>query len=330
MAMIRLAAILVWLAGHVLADPLLSVDITLAEGEDYGEAAAVILDMGADATSFSLMWDELETEPGAFPPIPSWAEATNDYFPTLGLQFTLTFSVIDTVADRRPEDLRDLPWDDPVVIARFAAHVGWVLNRMPDVQIIAIAVGNEVDAHLQTAEEVAAYARFLAAARAEIARLRPGVPVAAKLTFSGLTVDPARLQPIIDAGEAAFFTYYPFDAGFALRPPGDAAGDLDRMITMAQGKALWLLEAGYPSDGCGVPPDGQAEFVRALRASVATRADAVALVSFTFLTDLPEDVVNHLTGYYGVSDDCFRRYLSSLGLRQVDGTPKPGFAALAE
>jgi hypothetical protein len=31
---------------------------------------------------------------------------------------------------------------------------------------------------------------------------------AAKLTFAGLAADPARLQPILDAGDAAFMTYY--------------------------------------------------------------------------------------------------------------------------
>ncbi|MGL5009074.1 MAG: hypothetical protein ACRC6I_04280 [Paracoccaceae bacterium] len=317
------------MATTAAADPILSIDITLAEGEEYPDAVAVIRAAGAGATSLSLFWDELEPTPGVYAPKDNWPAIANIYFPFTGLDFTLTFSVIDTVADRRPPDLQGLPWDDPLVIARFTAHLTAVLERLPNVPIIAIAVGNEVDAHLADPDDIAAYARFLAAARTHLATLRPGLPVAAKLTFSGLTADPARLQPILDAGDAAFFTYYPRAPDFSLRPPTDAPADLDRMIDLAAGKPLWLLEAGYPSDGCGTAPDGQAEFVREIKAAAMARGDEIALLSFTFLTDLPEAAVDDLTQYYGVPGDCFRRYLGSLGLRTAVGAPKPAFAALS-
>jgi hypothetical protein len=112
-----------------------------------------------------------------------------------------------------------------------------------------------------------------------------------------------------------------------LRPTTDVPADVTRMITIAAAEPLWLLEAGYPSGGCGVQPGGQLAFVRALRA--ATQTDAVALVSFTYLTDLPDDVPDGYTAYYGIGTDCFRRYLGTLGLRAVDGTAKPALAAIA-
>ena len=316
------------LATPAAADPLLSIDITLADGEDYPAAVRVVKDAGANATSLSLFWDDLETEPGVYAPKDNWPMIANLYFPATGLAYTLTFSVIDTVVDRRPPDLRGLAWDDPLVISRFSAHADAVLARMPRVHFKAIAIGNEVDAFLTNPADVAAYARFLVAVRDHLAKTRPGVPVAAKLTFSGLIGDPARLAPILQAGDAAFFTYYPLKPDFNLRPPTDATQDLDAMLELASGKPLWLLESGYPSNGCGAPEGGQEVFFKTLLAAVALHKEAVALVSATYLTDLPDSEVSGFSDYYGVGGDCFARYLGSLGLRQYDGTAKPALAAL--
>ena len=323
-----LATIAIMLATQAHADPLLSIDITLADGEDYPAAIKVVKAAGANATSLSLFWDDLETEPGVYAPKDNWPIIANLYFPSTRLAYTLTFSVIDTVVDRRPPDLRGFSWDDPLVISRFIAHADAVLARMPLVHFKAIAIGNEVDAFLTTPADVAAYATFLAAVRDHLAKTLPGVPVAAKLTFSGLSADPARLAPILRAGDAAFFTYYPLNPDFTLRPPTDAAHDLDVMLDLAAGKPLWLLEAGYPSKGCDAPEGGQGIFFKTLLAAVSQHKDAIALVSATYLTDLPDAVVDGFSDYYGVGGDCFARYLGSLGLRQFDGTAKPALAAL--
>lgn len=326
--MIRAAALLALVATAAQADPILSVDITLAGGEDYGAAVQVIRDAGAQASSLSLFWDDLEPRPGVFAPEDDWPAIANVYFPTTGLQFTLTLSVIDTVADRRPADLHGMAWDDPAVIARFKAHATAVLERMPMVPLIAIAVGNEVDAHLTSDAEAQAYARFLTQARAHIATLRPGLPVAAKLTFAGLTANPDRWQPVLAAGDALFATYYPLSPDFAVRPLADVPGDLDRLLALAGGRPLWLMEAGYPSGGCGAPETAQRDFVALMRAEAAARGDSVALLSFTYLTDLPDAEARAYAAYYGIEGDCFRRYLATLGLREADGTPKPALAAL--
>jgi hypothetical protein len=99
------------------------------------------------------------------------------------------------------------------------------------------------------------------------------------------------------------------------------------MLQIADGKPLWPLEAGYPSDACGVEPGGQAAFVTAPRC--ATAVEGVALLSFTYLIDLREDVVDSYAACYRIGTDCFRRYLATLGLRTVDATAKPALAAIA-
>lgn len=116
--------------------------------------------------------------------------------------------------------------------------------------------------------------------------------------------------------------YYPLTEEFALRPPEVVAGDLDRVEAIAGGMPILLMEAGYPSDGCGGTPADQQAFVAELLRE-AGRREQVRLVSLTWLGDVPEAVVEGYVRAFGVDDGCFRRFLGSLGLRSASGAAKP-------
>ena len=141
-ALRRLAALLCLAAFPAWAEPpaILSVDITPRADEDYQRSIDIIKSMGATATSLSLAWDELEPA-GTYAPADDWPAIANSYYPAQGMALNLTFSVIDTVQDRRPADLRTLAWDDPAVMSRFQTHLTDVLTRMPDVDLVAISIG---------------------------------------------------------------------------------------------------------------------------------------------------------------------------------------------
>ncbi len=319
---LRLAAVWLTTASIATAEPVLSIDITLAPGEPYENAVAAIGDLGAKTTSLSLMWDDLERVPGEYSPKDDWPAIANLYFSTTDLALTLTFSVIDTTADRRPDDLKGRSWDDPVVIQRFIAHAQAVLSRMPRVEIIAITVGNEVDVLLTDPAEIAAFARFLGAVRPAIAGIRPDVPFGTKLTFGGLAQGNRDYSALLSASDGVFATHYPLGAGFRIRPVAEVSGDIAALVKLANGRGVWLLEAGYPSQGCNVPEGGQEQFVEALFASAFAEPE-IRLVSYTYLTDLSEPELDSYAQYYGIGADCFRRYLGSLGLRANDGGMKP-------
>jgi hypothetical protein len=325
----RLALALCLLASPALAEPLLSIDITTLPGEVYDQPIAIARAAGARVTSLSLAWDELEPA-GRYAPPNDWPAIANAYYPAQNVDLTLTFSVIDTTADRRPPDLRGLSWDDPALGDRFDAHLRHVLSLMPDVTLHAIAIGNEVDASLTTQTDIAAFARFLAAARQTVQTLRPGVPVATKLTATALLADRARYAPLIDAGDAVFATYYPLTASFQVRPPDAPTTDLPDLIAAAMGKPLYLLEAGYPSAGCTSTPADQTAFFSALMATWDLHKAEIPLISLSWLTDITPAETAAYSGYYGVADDCFARYLSSLGLRDAQGHPKPALTLLSK
>lgn len=325
--MIRAALLTLALVAPLRAEPVLSIDITEAAGEDFGTAMAVALEAGAEATSLSLYWDDLEPDGPGYAPAFDWPAIANAVYPEQGLSLTLTFSLIDTVADRRRADLKGLSWDDPRVISAFTAHLREVLGRMEDTDLRAIAIGNELDGLLRDPSEIAAFARLLAAARAEVAQLRPGVPVGSKLTLGALTTRPDIWQPILAQSAALMVTYYPLDADFAARGSGVVAGDLGQLAALSPALPIYLLEAGYPSGGCGASEADQADFVRNLIATSAA-TPRIALVSLTWLSDMAPQEAEALAGYYGLTDRCFTGYLASIGLRRNDGSPKPALEYL--
>ena len=170
-----------------LAEPVLAVAGTMDATEDY----AVVLDgleaVGADATTLTLFWDQMEVD-GVYTPNPNWPEIADLVYPSENLQLSLMISVIDTVADRRPVDLQQMAFSDPVVIARFESFLTEVLTAMPEVTLTSIGIGNEVDVY-RTDENYDDFAVFFAAASDVAHRLVPGVPVGASFTWDGLQSD---------------------------------------------------------------------------------------------------------------------------------------------
>jgi hypothetical protein len=156
-----------------------------------------------------------------------------------------------------------------------------------------------------------------------VARWRPDVSAGTKLTFAWLSADPCRLGPVIDQVTDLHLTYYPIDAEFGVRADLEVAADLDRMLALSKGKPNYILEAGYPSDGCNVKPGGQLAFFQDFLAASETHRQEVALVSMTWLTDLTDTVLADYAEYYSLGALCFASYLQSLGLRDQTGAAKP-------
>jgi hypothetical protein len=324
--MIRAVAFAV-LATAGQADPLLSVAGTFDASTDYEIVLEQLQAVNADATSVSLFWDEMEKD-GHYAPEFDWPAIANMVYPRRGLKISLMFSVVDTVTDRRPADLRRLRYDDPVVIERFKAFLTSVLQRMPDVTLTSIGIGNEVDGVL-SGQEWDQYGTFFAAARDIAHGLRPGVPVGVTMTRSGfIGPDAVRARKLADLGDVWMLNYYPLAAGFHIEDPQTAAPALESILMMARGKQVYLTETGYPSGGCDASETGQLQFTRNVLEFAAAHAQQMPMVTLVFLHDLPPTDVDRYVSYYGVDSDCFAAYLATLGLRTFDGVDKPAFAWL--
>ena len=307
--------------------------MTQADGESFDDALALVQAAGVQATSLPVFWDEIERAPGVFDPDPNWLAIADAFYPGAGIQIVLGIHPIDTNQDRRPADLQGRPFDDPQVIARYGALLEWALSQTPDLDLVVLSVGNEVDALLGSdAEAWAAYGRFFDAARARVHQTRPGLHVGAKATYGGLMGDSqSALQALNARADALLVTYYPLGPDFAAHPPSAVQGDVDRLLAAYPDGPVHLLETGYPSGtSCGGSPGRQADFVREVFRAWDRHAARIRSVEFTWLTDIAPATVDAYVDYYGVDDACFRDYLGTLGLREHDGSSKPAWDRLVE
>ena len=323
--MIRAVLLASCMAISARAEPVLSLAGTLPASGDYGLVLSAIDGLGAKATSLTLFWDDLERE-GRYVADPDWPAIAEAVYPARGLALHLTISVIDTVADRRPDDLRAFAWDDPRVAARFARFVDEVLSRMPRTRLLTLVIGNEVDGHLAGADWER-YGRFFDAARRHVRTARPDLPVSVTLTWPGLR-DLPEARALAMRGDTLSVTWYPSGPGFDFGAPVDAGAELDAMIRLAAPRPVDLAEIGFPSAGCGSSPARQGDVLSAILTE-ATARDAVRLVQLVWSHDIAASEVAEYAGYYGVPDPCFAAYLGSLGLRTADDVPKPAFDRLA-
>lgn len=310
----------------------LEIDITTSESDDFEAAIAKAKSAGAQSVPLTIFWDQIETAPYEFNPDPNWLEVANAFYPATGLEVTLTISVLDTNTDRRPADLKNRPFDDPEVIARFNALLDYVAAQTPDVRFTALAIGNEIDGVLSNhADAWQQYTAFLEQTAAYAHSLWPGLPVGAKVMFDGARTYPAYIRPLWEVSDALMLTYYPLHDDFTVRQPDTVHDDFAEMVTVAQGKPVYLLELGYPSSPvCESSEAQQAEFIHQAFLAWDEHADDIALISFSWLTDLSPQLVEQFQKYYGIENKAFGEYLRTLGLRTWpgDGEDKPAFHQL--
>ncbi|MGB8813329.1 MAG: hypothetical protein WCC57_09090 [Paracoccaceae bacterium] len=312
----------------VRAEQTLSVAVTMAQDRDFIQAMLAAQKIGAQATTLSLFWDETMVD-GHYAPARDWSTVANSFYPTIRVKLSLVLSVIDTVVDRRPAELRGLAWDDPALLTAFEAYATAVISRMDRVDLVSISIGNEVDGYLASGAEWAAYQQFFIRAKAVVKRLRPSVPVGVNLTWPELNgASGEQAQALAAQGDVWLINHYSLDGGFAIRPPSEITATLDAMLKMAGDAPVYLAEVGYPSGGCGSDEAGQLAFYQTLFAAWDARAARIPLITLVWLHDLPDSEVQNLAEYYGVGGDCFARYLGTLGLRTYEGEDKPAYAWL--
>ncbi|NOY99848.1 MAG: hypothetical protein GXP40_11735 [Chloroflexi bacterium] len=312
---------------------ILSIDVTDPADGDYDAALRAALSAGAQAVGLSVFWDDIETAPGEYQPNPNFLEIANAYYPARRTAIDLVLNPIDTNQLRTPADLRDRPFDDPEVIARFNKLLDYVFAQIPDLELVSLSIGNEIDAYLGTdADKWAQYQAFFEAASAHARELRPGLVVGTKGMFDGITGESAAYFQAINAhSDAVLATYYPLNADFTVRDPSVVTDDFAALAAAYPGKPIYLLEAGYPSSpDCDSSEEKQAQFVHEVFRAWDAHADQIIVISFTWLNDIPPASVNELESYYGFSNRGFAAYLGTLGLRAYDGTDKAAFIQLKD
>ncbi len=310
---------------------LLGISVNEGRDGDYDAALLMAKDLGLQVVELSLAWDDVEPSPYVYRPEPDYLAIANEYYPLRQVAVALVITPIDTNNLRLPEDLRGRSMDDPEVIERFNRLLDYVFSRIPDLELVSLAIGNEVDVYLGGDEGAwRAYERFFQAVAAHARQLRPDLPVGVKITYEGLTGrEQARSAALNRAANLVMVTYYPLKADFSVREPEVVGEDWDALVTLYPGREIHFPEVGYPSSPLlGSSEEKQARFVEAVFRAWDRHAEQIGMVSFIWLHEITEERLAAYSQYYGVRDERFLAYLGSLGLRSAEGEAKPAFGVL--
>jgi hypothetical protein len=290
---------------------------------DWADSIQLMRTTGANHFHYAKLWTEIEAQAGVY----TLDEVQFMMAQTAPLPVAFNLRVVDAGARNMPETYKTLAWDSPDMIA----HVTQAIQQLAPIlgsRPWSYAIGNEIDSYFGTHQgEIAAYARMLAAVKAQIRTRHPGARFTTSFQFLAAGQLQSLYAPIVAQLDHVAFTYYPLGADFSVRPASSAAADLQFMMTAAQPRPIYLQEVGYPASALlGSSPDQQRAFVQAIfeaiRAAGPTR---VYGATYLFQSDLPDWVVSAIVQAYGNNSDRFRAYLTTLGLRDEKDNPRPGW-----
>lgn len=309
---------------------ILELDANGPENGNYDQVMALARELGAESIRLSVFWDDIEIEPGVYQPDPNWLAIANQYYSAQGFSISLVISVLDTTEIRLPADLEGRSFDDPEVIARFQGLLEYVKTQVTDVELVSLAIGNEIDGVLGNKQsDWQEFKTFYELSAANARGLWPDLPVSTKVTFEGLigpTGETARA--LYDNSDVVMTTYYPLEGDFTVRDPEVIKEDFQILADLFPDKKIHITEIGYPSSEVnGSSQAKQARFIQAMFQAWDENADQIPVLSYSWLSDLPEESVQELQSYYGFRDNRFGEFLRTLGLRTYTGSGenKEGF-----
>lgn len=298
------------------------------------------LTAGAGVYVVDFGWRDLEPTPGVIDT--AIIDGLLALIESLGLRAYVNISVVDTVAITVPTDLADpmngtelapgLSWDDQTIVDRLGAVIDAVTPIMNTRNGYFLGLGNEIDPYfIARPGALPAYMSLVDQMRARAKAIDPMLAVGVNVT-SDATQIPGFTAAVWPSCDAASYTYYPLDGSFGVRPPTDAAADLDAMLAGAGTLPVILREVGYPSGQAtggliGSSEALQAAFVREVDAATRERP-RVRAVHWFLLNDWSPLTVNAFTAFFGINDPAFEEYLGSLGLYTAGGVRKQGYPDL--
>jgi hypothetical protein len=308
--------------------------------EGYYPALRLAKENGVQVAHSYLSWGEVE--PAVGERIWEWQDALMGYRLQEGFEISLVINLIHT--SRRgpmPEDLVDKDFDDPEFIDRFSDFILEVLNRYP---VEYLCIGNEVnDYFISHRNEIPAYTAFFLEVRDRIHQEHPDLPVA--MTFAYHDAERTNGMDIVERmniGDFLPLTLYLYNSPFEFnRDPAELESYLNRILTLAGDKPIAFAEIGWnTAESLSGDEEDQAQFVREVFRMLALHRDQIEFISWFNLHD--NDPENGLgvamtflpSGSAQNYDEAFLRdfidYLTYLGLRELDGTPKPAWFAFVE
>jgi hypothetical protein len=294
----------------------LGIDVNDSSARTYAQAFAAGRAAGMNVCVLNLDWNAVEVGVGVYDS--TLPDIANTFYPSVKTPLALTLTPINTTHAVFPYDLQGQQVNHPAVIERFARFTAYVLQRIPDVKLVSVILGNELDANvLQISELYRAFIR-------EVRAAAPRVPVGVEMTFDGLAgVNAEQLAELNKLSDIIAVSHYPTG-----RPPGVIHADFAFLATVYPGKPIHFMQIGYPSSRkVGSSRMKQARFVAQAFAAWDARPE-VALLNFEWMHDISPEAVTHWSDFYGASSAEFAAFIGSIGLCTNAAKAKPAWDTL--
>jgi hypothetical protein len=272
----------------------------------------------------NIPWNAMESSKGNY--VDPGTIAATTYYGNEGMKVCFGIAVINTVKWEIPDYLKDTDPDSTEFINAFTNLMDWFMETVPDnVTIPSISIGNEVDLVLEGTGEWEAYTTFYKAAVDHMHQNYPGIKIGVKTTVTGgLFADNKENVIVINKhSDVVMLNYYPQDENFKVKLPEVVHDDFARIVNYFPKKEIWMTEVGYQTgtEYCNSTETKQAHFYHDLFEVWDTYKNDITFVLVNWLNDQSPATIEEWKDYYG-DDPALVEYLSTLGIRNYDGTPK--------
>jgi hypothetical protein len=303
----------------------LELDANSPEDGNYDRVMDMARELGAESIRLSIYWDKFETAPGVYNPDPNWLAIANQYYSAQNLKISLTISVLDTTEIRLPLDLQGRSFSDPELIERFYGFLDYVSTQLTDVDLVYLAIGNEIDGVLgSNAQNWQDFSVFYQATATYASQIWPDLPISTKVTFDGFFNQASSYsKEIYQGSDSVMTTYYPLNGDFSVKDPSVVLVDLQTLVELFPDKQILITEIGYPTSPENNSSEAkQAEFIHHMFQAWDANAGQISLISYSWLSDLPQSTVSELETYYRLKEKGFAEFLRTLGLRTYPASGK--------
>lgn len=304
---------------------------------DHTWRADLARELGAEATPLYLLWNFLESAPYTYNGSQSAAlRIANESYGAQGLQLSLTVSPISTKYLAVPNDLRlrlasgDIRFSDAEFINRFNGLLDYVHAQLPDVPLISLQIGNEIDLYFPEKPDMQFWIdfhTFYVAVSAHAKSLWGNtLKVGMTATQSGLVNEPTKslMQALNGASDMVSVTYFPRSSSFTLIEPINVEPDIQQLTAAYGLKPLYFQAVGIPSTPLVLSSQvKQSQYLKSFFDAWDKHAASIPFVSFHRLHDFAPARAESEAGTYGVPVGALPTvsgYLETLGLRTYPGT----------
>jgi hypothetical protein len=286
------------------------------------------IEMKAKFNVSTISWSELEPQATRY----KTARIADEFnlATAASMKAALIIRTVDSHIAHRPADLQGLEWDHPAVVLRFTTAVTNLLGKLqvqPEWLHLAYEVEPYFDAHPQ---ELPAFKRFLTEVKAELKKVS-NASIGIVFGFDATKAHNQAFQELESICDHIAFDYYALrsQAGFSHVSAENPSFDIPLMLHFAGDRKVLLTEAGYASShAVNGSNEKQKVFFERLFQEIAASKGQIAAVNVWSMNDMPIDIVQQVIDGYSLEVPGVVPFLSSLGIRTSNGTPKPAYSTL--